>query len=227
MHTFGVSGKLIMNALVMYDHQSNTLWSQFLSRGVKGPLANKDLEIVPAVQTTWRQWLDLHPETLVLDKRGSYRGDTYEGYYKGGSAGIIGESNKDRRLPKKELVLGMTVSGFAKAYPFSAISEQTIINDHFAGEEVVITFEPVSESGAAFQRRLDGRTLNFEPAEGRVGIALMQDLETGSLWQVLTGQAVEGPLLGQKLKRLPSHYSFWFAWSDFHPETELYGPAAG
>jgi len=47
-----VSGKLIMNALVMYDHQSDTLWSQFLSQGVKGPLLNKKLEIVPAVQTT-------------------------------------------------------------------------------------------------------------------------------------------------------------------------------
>ena len=34
VHTFGVSGKLIMNALVMYDHQTDTLWSQFLSRGV-------------------------------------------------------------------------------------------------------------------------------------------------------------------------------------------------
>ena len=227
MHTFGVSGKLIMNALVMYDHQSNTLWSQFLSRGVKGPLVNQALEIVPAVQTTWRQWLNLHPDTLVLDKRGSYQFDSYKGYYSGGSTGIIGESNKDRRLPKKELVMGMTVSGFAKAYPFSAISEQTIINDHFAGEEVVITFEPVSESGAAFQRRLEGRTLTFEPAEERVGIALMRDLETGSLWQVLTGQAVEGPLSGQKLERLPSHYSFWFAWSDFHPQTELYDTAAG
>ena len=55
----------------------------------------------------------------------------------------------------------------------------------------------------------------------------MRDLETGSLWQVLTGQAIDGPLFGQRLERLPSHYSFWFAWSDFHPETELYGPAAG
>ena len=67
-HTFGVSGKLIMNALVLYDHQSNTLWSQFLSRGVKGFLVDKELEIVPAVQTSWRQWLNLHPDTLVLDK---------------------------------------------------------------------------------------------------------------------------------------------------------------
>ena len=222
-----MSGKLIMNALVMYDHQSDTLWSQFLSRGVKGPLANRALEIVPAVQTTWEQWLNLHPDTLVLDKRGSYGSDTYEGYYRGGSAGIIGESNKDRRLPKKELVMGMVVSGFAKAYPFSAISQQTVINDHFAGEEVVITFEPTSESAAAFQRRLDGKTLTFEPAQVRAGVALMRDQETGSLWQVLTGQAVEGPLFGERLERLPSHYSFWFAWSDFHPQTELYELATG
>ena len=222
-----MSGKLIMNALVMYDHQSNTLWSQFLSQGVKGPLVNKKLEIVPAIQTTWQQWLNLHPDTLVLDKRGSYRSDSYEGYYSGGSTGIIGESNKDRRLPKKELVMGMTVSGFAKAYPFSAISQQPVINDHFAGEEVVITFDPTSESGAAFVRRLNGRNLTFEPAPGRFGVALMRDQETGSLWQVLTGQAIEGELFGERLERLPSHYSFWFAWSDFHPQTELYDTAAG
>ena len=73
-----MSGKLIMNALVMYDHQSDTLWSQFLSQGVKGPLLKK-MEIVPAVQTTWQQWVNLHPDTLVLDKRGSYGRDVYDG----------------------------------------------------------------------------------------------------------------------------------------------------
>ena len=222
-----MSGKLIMNAVVLYDHQTDTLWSQFLSRGVKGPLANQALEIIPAVQTTWGQWLDLHPDTLVLNKRGRYRGDSYEGYYSGGSAGILGEANKDRRLPRKELVLGMVVSDLAKAYPFSAISEQPVINDHFSGEDVVVAFEPLSESGAVFKRRLDGRTLNFESAQAREGVALMRDLETGSLWQVLTGQAIDGPLFGQRLERLPSHYSFWFAWSDFHPETELYGFSPG
>ena len=97
-----MSEKLIMNGLVLYDHQSNTLWSQFLSRGVKGFLVNKELEIVPAVQTSWRQWLNLLPNTLVLDKRGSY--DVYDSYYSGGSTGIIWEFNKDGRLPKKELV---------------------------------------------------------------------------------------------------------------------------
>ncbi len=51
---------------------------------------------------------------------------------------------------------------------------------------------------------------------------LMQDQQTGSTWQAVTGRAIDGPLAGMALQRLPSHYSFWFAWSDFHPDTELF-----
>ena len=57
-----MSGKLIMNALVMYDRQTDTLWSQFLNRGVKGPLTGTQLEILPSLQTTWEQWYQLHPD---------------------------------------------------------------------------------------------------------------------------------------------------------------------
>ena len=46
VHTFGVSGKLIMNALVMYDHQTRTLWRQFLGSGVKGPLTGVELDFL-------------------------------------------------------------------------------------------------------------------------------------------------------------------------------------
>ena len=217
-HTFGVSGKLIMNALVMYDHQSDTLWSQFLSRGVRGPLAGTALEIVPSLQTTWGQWLGLHPDTLVLDKRGRFRGDTYESYYQNGSAGIIGESNKDNRLPTKELVVGLDLDldleGKTIAYPSREISNRPVINDFFAGQDVLVTFEPESETGVVFNRRVDGRTLHFRPiirdnAQG--GMLLMQDDETSTVWQALTGRAIDGELEGTVLTRLPSHYSFWFA----------------
>ena len=213
-----------MNALVMYDHQTDTLWSQFLSRGVKGPLTDTTLEIVPAIQTTWRQWLELHPDTLVLDKRGRYQKDRYEGYYRGASAGILGESNRDNRLPSKELVIGLDLDGAAKAYSFQAIANQKVINDTLAGDDVVVTFDPTSETGAVFKRQIEGRSLTFQllTNETADGIMLMQDRETGSLWQTVTGRAVGGPLAGQALTRLPSHYSFWFAWTDFHPDTELY-----
>ncbi len=41
-----------MNALVMYDHQTRTLWSQFLRKGVSGVLTGTELEVVPVTQTT-------------------------------------------------------------------------------------------------------------------------------------------------------------------------------
>mgnify|MGYP003725773053 CR=1 FL=1 len=80
-HTFGVSGKLIMNALVMYDHQTRTLWSQFLGRGVQGPLAGTDLDFFPVLHTQWALWREAHPDTLVLDKGGRFQFDSYTSYY--------------------------------------------------------------------------------------------------------------------------------------------------
>ena len=159
----------------------------------------------------------------MLDKKGRYQQDTYESYYQGGSVGIIGEANKDGRLPGKELVVGIDLKGSAKAYPFHVIAAERVINDTFREEAVVVTFEPISETGAVFESQVDGRSLTFHAwPDTSDGIMLMQDQQTGSTWQAVTGRAIDGPLAGMALRRLPSHYSFWFAWSDFHPDTELF-----
>lgn len=165
----------------------------------------------------------MHPDTQLLDKGGRYNSDSYEGYYRGSSAGIIAESNKDNRLPGKDLVLGVNLDGKVKAYPFQVIVSQPLINDSLSGKQVLVAFDPLSETGAIFDRNLEGRSLAFDmmPDAGD-GISLMKDRETGSTWQLLTGRAIDGELAGMALTRLPSFYAFWFAWSDFHPKTELY-----
>ena len=40
---FGVSGKLIMNAMVMYDRETDSLWSQFLGKAVDGSMKGRTL----------------------------------------------------------------------------------------------------------------------------------------------------------------------------------------
>ena len=52
----------------------------------------------------------------------------------------------------------------------------------------------------------------------------MTDLETGSVWDKATGVAVTGELEGERLVRRESFVSFWFAWTDYHPDTEVYRP---
>ena len=68
--TFGVSGKLIMNALVMYDRQTETLRSQFLGQAVEGELAGETLGIVASQLVVWSTGEKEHTDALVLDTGG-------------------------------------------------------------------------------------------------------------------------------------------------------------
>lgn len=219
--TFGVSGKLIMNALVMYDRETDSLWSQILGEAVQGPLRGMRLEAVPVTQTTWRLWRELHPATLVL-ARGASGGDSYAGYYSNNDAGILGESLADRRLALKEFVLGVRLGESTKAYPFRALSRQPAVNDEVAGTPLLVTFDAASATGQVFERRLAGRPHTFAAAGKRSGEPLVRDGETGTLWGAVSGRALEGPLAGQQMARVPSHYAFWFGWHDFYPRTELF-----
>ena len=212
-----------MNALVMYDHQTDTLWSQFLSKGVEGPLKDTDLELVPATQTTWEAWRQLHPDTKVLNKTSSVSTDSYVNYYESSRAGIHGQFNPDDRLYVKELVLGVNLDGNAKAYPFSALNREQVVNDTYAGEDVMIFFDTATGTALAFDRSPGDTPLTFSIEGEPNGTAtVLVDEETGSKWTAFTGSAIDGELKGSRLERIPSHLSFWFAWSDWNPQTEIY-----
>ena len=55
MLTFGVSGKLIMNGLVMYDRETGFQWSQVIEQGVDGRFQGVELTIMAGLQTTWER----------------------------------------------------------------------------------------------------------------------------------------------------------------------------
>ena len=224
---FGVSGKLVMNDLVMYDRQSNSLWQQILGEGIDGRYKGTRLTLVPAMQTTWAQWRAIHPDTLVLDKNGGYSSDSYAGYYSGGDQGVLGGFRSDDRLPAKAFVLGLLVGDEPKAYPFQELVGQPVVHDTVGGRDLVIVYDDRSGTAVAFDRRVEGQLLTFEPAGLVEGDLLIRDKETGSVWSGLSGIAQEGPLAGTRLKQLPAFYSFWFAWSDFYVNSALYEPVAG
>jgi hypothetical protein len=216
---FGVSGKLIMNVLVMYDRQTDSLWSQLLGAAIDGPLAGKELTFLPAWQTTWGEWKSRHPETLALVKGYSGNLDPYNSYYISGSAGVIGETRQDNRLNTKQFVIGVEANGAAMAFPFSALSADPVVNAEVGSSSVLVVFDAENASGVAFSRVIGDRTLTFEDAGG----SGLVDLETRSTWERFSGEATEGPLAGARLERVKSTTSFWFGWKDFHPNTEVYG----
>jgi len=217
-YTFGVSGKLLMNVLVMYDRQTRSLWSQLLGEAVEGPLKGTKLEYLPSWQTTWSEWKAQHPETIALRKGYYGNRDPYTNYYLSNRSGVLGQQRQDDRLQVKEFVIGVEHNGEAVAYPFSVLNDQPVVNDEVGGVPVLVFFDADSGTGVVFQRQLEGQTLTFDP----VSDVTLTDRETGSTWNGFTGEALEGPLAGQRLGSVKSTSSFWFGWKDFYPQTRVY-----
>lgn len=70
--TFHNSGKLYKSAMVPYDLEIGSLWSQILQQAITGPLTGSRLEIIPVDHTTWQDWQQHHPDTLVLSQQTGY-----------------------------------------------------------------------------------------------------------------------------------------------------------
>ena len=215
---FGVSGKLIMNVLVMYDRQTNSLWSQLLGKPVRGPYEGTELSYLPAWQTTWQEWKELHPDTQALVKGYSGSYDPYASYYRSGAAGVIGETHSDARLGTKQFVLGVDAGEATMAFPFSVLNQEPLINTVIGTVPVLIWFEPDSGSAAAYSRQVGDRLLTFET----ISPTTMRDLETETIWNALSGEAEDGQLTGEVLERVKSTTVFWFGWKDFYPDTQIY-----
>ncbi len=217
--TFGVSGKLIRNTLVMYDRETESYWGQIIGQAIDGPLAGTELEFVPAVHTTWHEWRELHPDSKVLNKNGRGRFSSYDSYFRTGQAGVIPEDHQDERLYTKEFTVGVTLGDEAVSYPFSALNAEPVVNDTIGGTDVVVTFNPGSSAGRVYERNVDGQVLTFTLQ----GEDIMVDAETQSTWDTTSGIAISGALEGKTLTQVKSTIVFWFGWKDWYPETRVYG----
>lgn len=217
---FGVSGLLYRSNLVLYDRLTDSLWSQLLAQSIRGPETGSSLTLVPSTLTTWRKWRGDYPTSSVLLPPPTSETISYvpEGMPSGvhGHVGVqeVGLSFDDDRLPRTELVLGVSTPELSKAYSVKQVADVGVVNDCVGGLPVMVTGTPLP---SAYDRRVAGETLRFEP------VGSNRVTGGGSTWDVTTGRAVAGPHEGTSLVRVPgSTTMYWFAWLDFHPETTVY-----
>jgi hypothetical protein len=223
--TFGVSGMLYKDGLVMYDRQTDTLWTQVDGRAVRGPLLGRQLEIVPAVHATWKQWLALYPRSDVLKKRGEFR-SAYEEYNRNpGQLGILGRRNADNRLPGKERILGIRAGNDAIAFPLKAVRDARIAQTDVGGLPVLLVAAAPHLPVLAYERRARARELTFHLATAG-GQTVLRDTETDSTWEIATGRAIAGAMAGAQLPRATAYPAFWFGWRGYFPATRIWQQAA-
>jgi hypothetical protein len=215
---FGTSGKLYNSNLVMYDRNTDSMWSQALGKAVVGELTGYELKRIPFDLAKWSDWKKLYPDTVVLSTDTGYSrpygSDPYGDYYTD-SRVIFPVKNSDDRMHPKEIILGFDHNTSYKAYKLSDAQSQKIINDNI-NEKSLVLVSVTTSLVRAFDGMVDGQVLEFTLNENT-----MTDKQTGSKWN-LDGLAISGPLQGKQLERVPFNPGFWFEWIAFHPATEVY-----
>ena len=230
--TFGVSGLLMQNNLIMFDRQTDSNWPQLRLQADQGTLINTKLDLIDHTEIEWGAWKDLHPGTLIMNRNSGGRDPTvyntifYNGYRVPNNPPLFPMNYNDTRLLPKIRVLGVFAGGGTKAYPmFSFDDGRAIINDQISGEPIAVFGDPDSRMIRAFVSRVNGQTLTLKLKSSPDLISLPNvqfvDDETGSVWDI-EGNAVEGSLKGEKMDRATSFIAYWFAWSAFNRDTALW-----
>ena len=222
---------------VMYDRLTNSLWNHLTGEPVIGPLWDSGIKLdyFPTLLTTWEEWLELHPDTTVLDREtGVYPGEFYEPEYDPRSIyyayfnspeTMFPVPHRDDRLETKDVVLGVQLKGSYKAYPSATLQERRIVNDVVGGEEILVLGSDANQGARAYYR--GSRSFQLAPNDGggSPGIPSVIADADGGTWRVTEEFLVNTADESEKLARIPTHMAFWFGWFQFHPDTELYtGP---
>ena len=152
--TFGVSGLLYNSDVLLYDRQTESLWSQIMGQAVSGPEKGALLTRLPLSHTSWQNWRRSHPNTLVLSRQTGtlrdYDRNPYAGYESSRSV-YFDVTHWDTRLHPKEQVLGLEAAGIYKAYPFSALDAAGgEVVDRFGGQSFRIVYSNKHRSVEAF-----------------------------------------------------------------------------
>ena len=125
-------------------------------------------------------------------------------------------------LEAREPVVQLELGGEARAYPLQILIWHEIVNDNVGGTPVTVTFCPLCNTTIVFDRRLDGRLLDFGTTGNlRNSDLVMYDRQTESWWQQFGGEAVVGELAGQKLRTLPAAVVAWEDFERAHPDGKV------
>ena len=220
---------------------SGSEFVQFIGQAISGDLTGWTLEQIPVLTTTWVAWKEAHPDTEVMSTEGGPETDIFERYYANDRNGIHSLNPSDKRLHGKDVVLGLDLNGEAKAYSYTALIDQPLVEETLGRQPIIVLHERSSATAAGFSRIVNGRTLNFQgksknPHRRSAEVTasgegertnyepwLIEDTQTGSTWRAVSGECIEGELKGSRLEMLSGMTGFWYAWSRFYPTADLFG----
>ncbi len=241
---FGTSGRLYNSALVMYDRQTESLWSHYTGQAIAGVLTGAQLELIPVATVAFETFLADYPDGLVMTRpagvQRSYGTNPYPGYDRPDGSPFLFSGTPDPRLAPQARVLVIRHGGQAAAVVHETLAARAVVTVELGDIEVVAFHQPGTASpidspqvalgrdiGATgvYDPTVGGRRLTFTraaDASSSAGLGAFVDDQTGSGWSLL-GRSLSGPLAGTQLTPIEHLDTFWFAAAAFDGDIEIVG----
>ncbi len=197
---FGVSGLLYENNLILYDHETDSNWSQLLLKCINGQLIKNEPTIETIIETNWKTWKTLYPNSLVLKGKVEQT-----------------SNNNDTSVGKERVYTIINKDEKSKIYNFDTFTNGKVIKDLFnnktylviGNENLIVSFElNAAQKNLEFNYSFNNTTSFFSDNEG-------------NKWSVF-GLALSGPRKGDVLKTTISVVGFRIAIDDFYPNALTY-----
>lgn len=218
----------------MRDEQTGTYWQQITGLAISGPLAGRRLPPVSADELTFALWKAEQPNGTVLNDVSRY---AHEYAAKDWDVKMATPrtvlSYAQAGLKPRDLMFGIRAFGASRAFPYTAVLKEKLIEDRVGTEPVLLVVGGDNRSVRAFRQRLPGvsGTPQFYRIVGNASDArsnelksgaLLMDAQTGSQWD-FQGCAVAGKLTGVCLDHLDVIKDYWFDWRNYNANTTVYG----
>ena len=219
IYAIGTSGFLYRSNKLMYDKETQSLWSTFSGSPVVGSLVGKGIKFQHryVVTTTWGEWKARHPQSQVLSLNTGYKrnydeGIAYKDYFATDRL-MFAVPTLDRRLKNKAEVLGIILNEYPNK-PLAISVEYLAKNQVYHGRIENQTFVALTDKSGAI-RVYENNGLKFIKWDKQTRLVD----EGGMKWTLTESKLTNRH--GAELYRLPANRAFWFGWYSAYSHTQL------
>jgi Protein of unknown function (DUF3179) len=206
----------------MQDEETGTWWQQVSGEAIFGPLKGKRLQPVAWDEVRFGLWKSEHPHSLVLEAVEKYKSEYAPPDWdtKILKRPTVIPANPKDPLKTRDLVVGVSLGGFKRAYLLEDLKKQKPVVDQLGGTPILLIVDNDGKSVRCFNRTIEGKALDLYLKPGSNPPVLM-DTQSNSEWD-FSGRAISGPMAGKMLDRIQSLKDFWFDWKLYNPETQIF-----
>jgi hypothetical protein len=193
---------------MLEDRATGSWWRQANGEAITGARRGETLAELPRLQVTLKEWLALHPASLVMQGDPKFADEYAKDYaFERGTSRKALTGTDTASWRDKSWVVGVTLDDRSKAYDWNRLARERVVNDAVGATPIVLVLAADGQSFYAYRR----------PDPATRFILRHDSLVAGTRTYALNGRGA-----ADSLTSVNASQEFWHSWREFQPRTERY-----